>query len=119
MTPQTIITTSRYILLDTDSTSYRNSDTELLKYVNDAGHVVDFHALRKTFITNLTKAGVSPKTAQLLARHCDINLTMNTYTMLGVVDQAAAVETLPAVPGETMTTATSKREQSTGVRASA
>ena len=38
------------------------------------------------------------KTAQLLARHCDINLTMNTYTMLGVMDTAAAVETLPAVP---------------------
>jgi hypothetical protein len=23
----------------------------------------------------------SPKTAQLLARHCDINLTINTYTI--------------------------------------
>jgi hypothetical protein len=33
-----------------------------------------------------------------LARHSDINLTMNTYTMLGVMDQAAAVEALPAVP---------------------
>ena len=43
--------------------------------------------------------GVSPKTAQLLARHCDINLTMNTYTTLGVLDQAAAVEFLPSIPG--------------------
>ena len=33
---------------------------------------------------------VASKTAQLLARHCDINLTMNTYTMLGVMDTAAA-----------------------------
>jgi hypothetical protein len=41
---------------------------------------------------------VAPKTAQLLARHCDINLTMNTYTMLGVMDTAAAVEALPAIP---------------------
>ena len=38
------------------------------------------------------------KTAQLLARHCDINLTMNTYNMLGVMDTAAAVEALPAIP---------------------
>lgn len=54
----------------------------------------------KTFITNLARAGVSPKAAQLLARHSDINLTMNTYTMLGIMDQAAAVEELPAVPGQ-------------------
>ena len=60
--------------------------------------MVDFHALRMTFITNLSRAGVSPKTAQLLARHCDINLTMNTYTTLGVMDQAAAVESLPPIP---------------------
>lgn len=54
--------------------------------------------MRKTFITNLTRTGAAPKTAQLLARHSDINLTMNTYTMLGVMDQDAAVEALPAVP---------------------
>jgi hypothetical protein len=41
---------------------------------------------------------VTPKTAQVLARHSDINLTMNTYTMLGVCDQAAAVEALPPIP---------------------
>ena len=72
--------------------------SSFLKEKNDAGHVVDFHALRMTFITNLTRSGVSPKTAQVLARHCDINLTMNTYTMLGVMDQAAAVELLPPIP---------------------
>ena len=67
-------------------------------YIDDRGHYADFHSLRKTFITNLSRAGVSPKTAQLLARHSDINLTMNTYTMLGVCDQATAVESLPAIP---------------------
>jgi hypothetical protein len=41
---------------------------------------------------------VQPKAAQTLARHSDINLTMNTYTMLRVLDQAAAVEALPPVP---------------------
>ena len=51
-----------------------------------------------TFITNLPRAGVSPKTAQTLARHSDINLTMNTYTMLSVHDQASAVEMLPPIP---------------------
>ena len=72
--------------------------SSFLAYKNEDGHVVDFHALRNTFITNLTRSGVTPKTAQLLARHSDINLTMNTYTMLGVMDQAAAVEALPPIP---------------------
>ncbi len=60
-----------------------SATTPGIPYVDDRGHYADFHALRKTFITNLSRVGVSPTTAQLLARHSDINLTMNTYTMLG------------------------------------
>ena len=77
----------------------RRLQSSFLQPVNEHGHTVDFHALRKTFITNLSRSGVTPKTAQTLARHSDINLTMNTYTMLGMGDQASAVEALPAVPG--------------------
>jgi len=47
-----------------------------LKYVDSGGRFTDFHCLRHTFITNLARANVSPKTAQTLARHCDIRLTM-------------------------------------------
>ena len=66
---------------------------------DDAGKLtIDFHALRQTFITNLSRAGVSPKLSQVLARHSDINLTMNTYTTLGMAEQKAAVESLPPVP---------------------
>lgn len=39
--------------------------------------VVDFHALRHTFITNLAQGGVHPKTAQAPARHSTITLTMD------------------------------------------
>lgn len=76
----------------------RREKTSFLKYIDDRGLYVDFHALRKTFITNLARAGVSPKTAQVLARHSDINLTMNTYTMLEVYDQSVAVAALPPLP---------------------
>ncbi len=72
--------------------------SSFLAYEDDRGRVADFHAPRMTFITNLSRSGVSPKTAQTLARHSDINLTMNTYTLLGVMDQAAAVESLPPIP---------------------
>jgi integrase len=68
----------------------RREQSSFLKYQNDQGQFADF--------TNLSRAGVSPNTSQLLARHSDINLTMNTYTMLGVLDQAAAVEALPPIP---------------------
>lgn len=67
-------------------------------YVDERGLYADFHALRHTFITNMVKSGVNPKTAQLLARHSTIDLTMNVYTTLTVQDQAAALAALPGVP---------------------
>jgi integrase len=76
----------------------RREESSFLEYEDADGQFADFHALRKTFITNLSLAGVQPKAAQTLARHSDINLTMNTYTTLQVLDQAAAVESLPPVP---------------------
>lgn len=82
----------------TDQEREAREKSSFLLHVDQNGFVVDFHALRKTFITNLTQSGAAPKTAQLLARHSDINLTMNTYTMLGVHDQASAVEALPPIP---------------------
>jgi integrase len=76
----------------------QRESSPFLSYMDEHGRCIDFHALRMTFITNLTRSGVAPKTAQMLARHSDINLTMNTYTSLGVMDQASAVETLPPIP---------------------
>jgi integrase len=49
-----------------------------------------------TFITNLCKADVSPKTAQTLARHSDIRLTMDVYTHVDREEQIAATGSLPA-----------------------
>ena len=39
-----------------------------------------------------------PRTAQALARHSDIRLTMGVYTHIGLEDQALAIEALPAPP---------------------
>ncbi|MBS3821621.1 MAG: tyrosine-type recombinase/integrase, partial [Phycisphaerae bacterium] len=44
------------------------------------GRTVDLHALRHTFGMHLSKAGVSPRTAQAAMRHSRIDLTMNVYT---------------------------------------
>jgi integrase len=61
----------------------------------DGPEYADFHALRHTYITSLERAGVSIKTAMMLARHSDPKLTLNVYTHRGLVDLAAAVEQLP------------------------
>jgi integrase len=70
-----------------------------IPYTDEEGRVYDFHALRHQFISNLARAGVHPKLAQDLARHSDINLTMNAYTHLELQDRAGALEKLPAIPG--------------------
>ena len=73
----------------------KRCQSDFLAYQDSEARVVDFHALRMTYITLLVKAGVSVKEAQELARHSDPKLTMNTYTKLGVHDLAGALEKLP------------------------
>ena len=55
------------------------------------GRVLDFQALRVTFITSLARAWVHPKTAQILARHGDINLTMKYHTHLSLGEVSAVL----------------------------
>jgi len=62
------------------------------------GRTVDIHALRHTFGTMLSAAGVKPRTAQEAMRHSDIKLTMNVYTDPALLDVAGAVESLPELP---------------------
>jgi len=62
-----------------------------------AGRVCDFHALRHSFITRLARSGVSPAVAKRLARHSTITLTVDRYTHVGLADERAAVDQLPAL----------------------
>lgn len=59
------------------------------------GRVVDFHALRTTYVSWLAATGAHPRTAQALARHADIALTMQRYTDPRLLDLKASVERLP------------------------
>lgn len=58
---------------------------------------VDFHGNRKTFITNLGRAGVPLVMAQQLARHSDPRLTANVYTQFDNTEKRAAIEMLPKI----------------------
>jgi integrase len=59
------------------------------------GRVVDFHALRTTFVSWLAMTGAHPKVAQALARHASIETTMERYTDLALIDTKGTVERLP------------------------
>ncbi|MBC8373788.1 MAG: tyrosine-type recombinase/integrase [Planctomycetes bacterium] len=66
------------------------------------GWIVDIHALRHTFGTHLSAAGVHPRTAMAAMRHSRIELTMNYYTDPVLLDVAGAVEALPNFTKEQM-----------------
>jgi integrase len=78
-------------------------DGTFLAYRDDVGRCADFHALRHTFISNLAAGGVHPKTAQRLARHSTITLTMDRYTHLRREDLAGALKVLPDFTGTRQT----------------
>ena len=71
-----------------------NVDSDFLKTKTEEGSV-DFHALRHSFISSLAQSGVHPSVCQRLARHSDINLTMNKYTHVVLESKTEALNTLP------------------------
>jgi len=66
-----------------------------ISWRDEDGRQADFHALRHTYGTLLSKAGVAPRVAMELMRHTDMRLTMKTYTDPRIFDLAGAVEKLP------------------------
>jgi len=69
--------------------------TDFLLYCDRHGRYADFHALRHVTGSYLASANVSPKVAQSIMRHSDINLTMNFYSHAFRDDQIQAIEKLP------------------------
>ena len=92
----------------------RREQSGTLKYVDDSGRVLDFHALRHTFITNLAKGGVHPKIAQELARHSTITLTMDRYSHVGLIDMDAGLRALPDLTHDSKAAAATGTDDLTG-----
>ena len=70
-------------------------ESDALQYRDESGRVLDFHALRHTYISSLAAGGVHPKDAQTLARHSTITLTMDRYTHSARGAAARALDVLP------------------------
>lgn len=76
---------------------YKDAAEAGIEIEDAAGRVVDFHSLRHSTATLLSRAGVAPRVAQAILRHADITTTMRTYTHVEIVDRARAVEALPSL----------------------
>ncbi len=62
-----------------------------------SGAVLDFHALRVSYISWLVESGASVKTCQELARHSTPVLTIGVYAKMSLHDQGRALAGLPVV----------------------
>jgi len=82
---------------DTDKEREARTKTTFLSDKDGSDRVVDFHALRHTFITRLARSGVAPAVAKSLARHSTITLTMDHYTHTLIGDERAALDRLPGI----------------------
>ncbi|GMV95126.1 MAG: hypothetical protein AMXMBFR82_49040 [Candidatus Hydrogenedentota bacterium] len=89
-------------LFDLPASMVRVFDRDLafagIDKIDAHGRTLDIHSLRATFASELARSGVSLQQAAQLMRHSDPRLTMGTYTHLSVLDGAAAVSQLPALP---------------------
>ena len=82
---------------------------EVVVKTDDRGRTIDIHALRHTFGTHLSKAGVPLRTAQAAMRHSDPSLTANVYTDPKLLDVAGAVASLPDLPLSVVRTGATRR----------
>jgi integrase len=69
--------------------------SKFLAAVDDSGRYADFYCLRHSFISALANGGVAPKTAQTLARHSTITLTLDRYSHTYQGETSAALKVLP------------------------
>lgn len=61
----------------------------------------DVHSMRHSYLSMLAMSGAHPKVMQSLARHSTIMLTLDRYSHVRLVDEAAALEALPSIlPGK-------------------
>jgi len=66
-----------------------------IPFTDGQGRRADFHALRVTLATNLSRGGVSPRVAMEIMRHSDIKLTMKNYTDVSALPLVEAMDHLP------------------------
>ena len=81
----------------------RDLEAAGIPYSDESGNVVDFHALRHTYITWVVGSGAPVSVCQSLARHSTPMLTFGVYAHVQLADATKAVEALPMGVGSPQT----------------
>ncbi len=77
----------------------KDLDAAGIRLVDSRGERADFHALRKTFGTMLTLAGIGERTVMELMRHSDMRLTAKIYTDANMLPTSEAMVSLMRFAG--------------------
>ena len=72
----------------------RREESDFLAYIDAEGRYRDFHSLRHTFVTALSRVA-TPRVAQDLARHSTPTLTIGVYSHSDDAERSRAVARLP------------------------
>jgi integrase len=83
-----------------------------IQYRDADGRYADFHSLRHSFLTALSRSGASPKQTQALARHQTSAMT-DRYIHMQLTDQRAGLESLPDLDAAPESVADEKRATGT------
>ena len=75
----------------------KDMDAAGIKWQDNCGRKVDFHALRHTTCTLLAQAEVAPRFAMAIMRHSDLRLTAKTYTDATGLPITASVQKMPSL----------------------
>lgn len=70
--------------------------------VDAGGGHLHVHAMRHTFATRLSRAGVSVATAQKLTGHKTTTMLLNVYTHVGTTETRRAIDSLPPLAAPAM-----------------
>jgi integrase len=76
----------------------KRAESAFLAAEDASGGVLDFHALRHSYITWVVASGASVSVCQSLARHSTPVLTLGVYSHPTLADQGRALAALPLAP---------------------
>jgi len=72
----------------------QREESDFLRHVDSSGKVLDFHAIRHTYISGIVAGNASVKVAQELARHSTARLTVDRYSHIGTQEKVEALDGL-------------------------
>ena len=70
----------------------QREESDFLRHVDSSGKVLDFHAIRHTYISGIVAGNASVKVAQELARHSTARLTVDRYSHIGTQEKVEALD---------------------------